>query len=625
MALPVCVPLHGFETTKSLISRLAAANGFCSAKMLMSMTGIRPSKLSQRNPNDIARLAQWSGADPATLASYIPVVVADGKWRVGGALLHKQTRRGKGFRYCPMCVVDDVDNGDGRPLARPYLRLTWTCRDVVACARHGCELVEPSFAQAFQNDFCRFVDVKMNMIREQARDIVPPSLTEVDAYIERRIQGAGGEPYLDGFDAYVVLDLCRHLGALLRDHRRVVTGVPEDVWESRPREIGFHIARQGEERIRGAFGEVARCKRDRSSGKIYFQSLGVWLRQNAHQEQFAPIVELFQDVAERNLPLGPGEVCFVPVRRRYRHTVHSAAVEYGLGRDRVIQLLNEAGLLKRRLVGRGCFSVDDAEGVLTQAPKALVISRGKLPERLGASKDLTEQILNANLLRRARAPTTSHDRPPIIMQDLTHFQRRVFANVTAGAVDETMPTLKSIKWVAGVDPLNAIIALIDGKLGGTRSQAGHGYSLERLRFDRREVFTYWNISHGAPRVGAGGVALTQTDAAKFLIVKPGTIPYLLRNDALDVWPGELENDRTRSSISMTSLERFADKYIGQIEAAEILHLRKGSIAWALEEMRGIKPVYVGSSVVSSIYLRDEVLRSRYVLRDNTACPGTEEF
>jgi hypothetical protein len=196
------------------------------------------------------------------------------------------------------------------------------------------------------------------------------------------------------------------------------------------------------------------------------------------------------------------------------------------------------------------------------------------------------------------------------MKDLSDFQRRVFANVAVGEVDESMPTLKSMKWVLGTDALDAIRALLDGVLTKARACVDHEYSLSQLRFDRRELLDRLSLASGPCPVGAGGAALTQFDAARFLSVKPGTIPFLVHKDAIEIWPGGVDKDERKLTITMTSLEKFADKYIGQIEAAEVLHLGKGSVAWALEEMRGIKPVYVGSSVVSSIYLREEVLRSR---------------
>jgi hypothetical protein len=169
--------------------------------------------------------------------------------------------------------------------------------------------------------------------------------------------------------------------------------------------------------------------------------------------------------------------------------------------------------------------------------------------------------------------------------------------------------MKSMKWVAGVDAFDVIRALIQGKLTKTKACLDHKCDLSSLRFDRKEITTHWQVARDPSGVGPGNDALTQSDAARFLCVKPGTIPFLVRKDALEVWPGGLHKDRTRPPIDMTSLEKFADKYIGQIEAAEVLPSGKGSIVWTLEEMRGIKPVYVGSSVVSSIYLRDEVLRS----------------
>ncbi|TCU18648.1 hypothetical protein EV131_114155 [Rhizobium laguerreae] len=167
----------------------------------------------------------------------------------------------------------------------------------------------------------------------------------MDDYIASRIRGSSAEPYLDRFEAFIANDLCDHLGRFLKSHALGFPFVPDELRAASAREIGFHVARKGESEIRNVIESVIHRTQPNGTARFSFGVLGRWLRSNTNREEYLELVELFQDVAERNLPYGPGDVCLVPVGRRYLHSVHSAAQEYGLFEERIVELLRTAGLI----------------------------------------------------------------------------------------------------------------------------------------------------------------------------------------------------------------------------------------------------------------------------------------
>src|SRR5690606_32192919 len=98
----------------------------------------------------------------------------------------------------------------------------------------------------------------------------------------------------------------------------------------------------------------------------FFGSLVLQFRRNADFESYKEVVDLFQGLVERNVPVGPGDMFIHPVSQRYLHSLNSAAAAYGMAPKRVRKALEDRELIpKTNLPGpRVYVSVDDAESVL---------------------------------------------------------------------------------------------------------------------------------------------------------------------------------------------------------------------------------------------------------------------
>jgi hypothetical protein len=272
-----------------------------------------------------------------------------------------------------MCVVNDMETGRGRHVSRPYVRAGWLTRAVRNCPRHRCPLVEKPTTARTGDSFCRFVTDNFGEIEHQTAASVAYFSVALDSYVEDRIRGILQEPYLDRFEAHVAIDLCTHLGRFVKRHRPALSLVPPALRSASSREIGFFLARQGEAKIRSTVAWIIERERPKGQEKFLFGSLGRWLRDNSREPEFAEILELFQDIAERNLPYGPGEMCFVPVRRRYLHSVKSASNEYGLFADRIVALVKRAGLIEDDTLSyaRIYFDAEKAHDILVAASRTI--------------------------------------------------------------------------------------------------------------------------------------------------------------------------------------------------------------------------------------------------------------
>jgi hypothetical protein len=615
MVLPVTIVMHEDEIPESRANRLCAANQFSSFDRFLSMTGMTVKGLASGEVTCISRLAKWSGADPSLLArNAIVTQRSDATWRIGQAVFGNQFRRGARFRYCPACILEDMEEGHGRTISRPYVRSSWTCRAVNNCTIHKTAIVEIERPKTQGTDFCLFIAQNLDVIRKQASKEATTQTVDLDAYIEKRIRGDLTEPNLDRWETHVVIELCSYLGEFLTNtpSRTALLGPQWRYIE--PRVLGLHVAQKGYDAIRPVIERVIDLERPDGSTKFLFGNLGRWLRSNAKRTAYAEVVELFQDIAERNLPFASGEKCFVPVRQRYIHTVQSAGTEYKLGHERIISLLREAGLLEDvpPTAARGSiyFDAERAHPILVAACQT-VTSREARSE-LGVTEEFMRAILEAGLLPRVENREHSRIYTRIRRDDLSSLKSRIFGNVTCGDINGLV-NIASASRRAGLDNPSVLTMLMDGKLSKVRMAEGDNLKLSSLRFCVEEVRAHVCRTSVSRLAGAG--SLTKREASAFLKVKPTTIPYLVENGFLETTViANPVNRQKQRVVFVSSLEAFAKEYVAVSEVAKQNNTHPLVVLNAAERA-GIRTIYDKSGNVSRFFRRSDVgdlaLRIRY--------------
>lgn len=604
MALPVVIEMHEEETPVSRANRLSAANGFSSFGRFLEMTSISLSGLSRGNEECLAKLAWWSGAAQVALARYASKTESrKGTWRIGDATFGKESRSGSRFRYCPQCVVEDLETANGRPVSRPYVRPSWMCRAVLNCTAHRRPILEFPFASRKTNDFCQFVASNLVRIRAQSSEPCSDISMEMDGYITSRIRGVSAEPYLDRFEAFVANDFCNHMGRFLKSHAVGFPFVPDELRAASAREIGFHVVRKGESEIRNVIESVIHRKQPTGTARFSFGALGRWLRSNTKREEYWELVELFQDVAERNLPYGPGDVCLVPVRRRYLHSVHSAAQEYGLFEERIVELLRTAGLIGKPSKGHSSIYFDAAQAhpVLLAATQTLTSQEAR--GELGVSQGVIVKLLESGLLPRVEERTSIRGYSRIRVQDLREFQQRIFKSVVVGDTSGDMLSIANVCRATLLETPDVLSALICGCLQNVSAPSDHKYRIDRLLFNREEVVRHFLNPRRVLGEIDGSKILKQRDAATYLKVKTATVPYLMAQGLLE--SQVVANPvirRKQSVVSVTALDAFMEEFIPVSEVAAQYETHTNVVLEALQK-QGIVPIYDDCGTQVSRFIR----------------------
>ncbi len=615
MPLPVTVVHHSDETPESLCDRLSVANGFSSKRIFLTMTGIKAPALAKADPGAIRKLANWSGENTTDLErNRIVTRPRRLDWQLGNAVFNKQARCGRRFRYCPKCIVDDIETGRGRPVSRPYVRAAWLSRAITNCVRHARPIVEIPLAGKTDDSFCRFVATNSAKIRQDAESSVPTEFLGVDAYAQDRVLGALKEPYLDRFEAHVAIDLCTYLGKFLKRHRPAFSLIQTDLRTAPAREIGFHYARQGALAIRDIVAAVIKKILPNGVQKFFFGALGRWLRSNSQHAEFAELVELFQDIAERNLPFGIGDMCFVPVRNRYLHSVVSAGIEYGLHEERIVQLMLEAGLIEDTKLphGRIHFDAGKAHHILTEASKTLT-SRDVRNE-LGISERAMTEIFQRGLLPRVEPRTETRIYSRIRREDLESLRRSLFANVTVGEVDNSYISIRRVCQRSACEIGDVIAALVGGHLRKVFIAPGDGPHISSLRFDPDEANAHLTKARPTLSALAGLTVMTQREASAYLRAKPKTVPYLITLGLLDtVEINNPMNGRLQLAVTVESMDRFQKDHILVSEVAALHETHPITILDLFSKI-GVRPIYDNCGNVSRYFPRSEVLNAPIVRR-----------
>lgn len=609
MVLPVPVVLHGFEAFESLASRVAIANGYPSLRLFYSTNGFKLRDLYAGDSAQLAKLAHLSRADTALLAerTVARATRGDGVWMLGDASFNKESRRAKRLRFCPCCVVSDIDTGSGHPAARPFVRASWISRAVKNCTAHERPLVEVAFKHKREDDFCRFVQANLDSIRTMAADRVTPVSVDVDRYAEDRIRGvAASAPFLNRFEAHVAIELCFYLGQFIKRDRKATNQLPVKLRDQSAREIGFEIARQGEDAIRAMMASIIRCKKSSPTFKPSFGALGRWLRDNVARPSYSDVVELFQDVAERNFPLGTKDTFLVKVRRRYVHTVTSASIEYGLFENRVVDLLKGAGLIQTIDLppSRIWFDADSAHEILANATKTMTSAEAR--GRLGVTENAMSGILKAGLLPRVETRTDTRIYSRIRSQDFEEFQIRLFESVSNLDGSRSLMTVQQVCRRCG-GQIHEILALILNKsLKNVAALENHGFQIGALRLDAAEAVALINGAR-LDKINNLGLSLTTVaEAQRRLRVHPTTVPYLIQMGFLKTT--EVRNPRTnyrQNYIVATSVEDFARDHVSIADLASTHETHPMKMFEHLTDL-GIKPIFEQVGRVARFFRKADV-------------------
>ncbi|MGO7156589.1 TniQ family protein [Rhizobium leguminosarum] len=604
MRLPVSVAFHpDVETPVSLASRLARAMAYPSVSDLLDGQTV-----ARGDEDAIKMLSSWSGVPVDQLLRFaVPTSSEAGEWRLGDAVFRKEMRVA-GFRFCPRCLVEDMDIGSGRPAARPYERASWLTRAVTACTCHGELLVEAT-DDAPASDVALFVAEGWHLRCLPGASADKAEL-EVDSYIEGRIAGHRTQSFIDRQEVHVLLMLFQFLGWFVQNRLPSFNLGGESAEELTVRAAGFRLVNGGWEMIERMVKEaIAHHRPAALTIREFFGPLVRHLRRNVRAPAYAEVVGLFQALVEQNVPVGPGDRFVLPVQNRHLHSIRSAALEYGLDRKRVRKLLEVKEIVQVSSLSdrRVYVSVSDAERHLEMATANL--NSVEVATILGTHNDRVRELVDRGLL--ASAETGVEGNRPFrrfAKASIDEFRERLFCRAPLAAGDDGLVSLHHACQRRSLTQTDIVELIFNGRLTNI-GRSDETMTLSSLLVDLNELPLSVEAQRDVDHAQSDGDYLNMTEVRKALATTDVTVVALVKNSVLPVLART--NPRTKrpqSFVHQSAIEAFLEDHRSLYRIAS--GWRK-NIAWMKDELdkNGLKPIFETSGKIARYYRIEDLERA----------------
>lgn len=615
MTLPVPMKMAGDATPLSFASAVAFSNGFSSLEQLLNAAGISPGGLAHGEPEATRRLAFWSGEDSQTISRYaIKPATIEKPWTLGEARFSKESRRGATYRFCPRCVLDDVSNGTDKRAFRTHVRAAWMTRAVQNCTIHSIPLIDFPLPPKSCEDFTRVMMNQLEEVKSGAHQANTVLTCDLDRHIEDCIRGTARDCYLARFETYVAADLCDYLGQFIKRHWSKAPSVPRILLDGSEREIGFWVANQGDAVIRSVVSAIITNARRFSSKGFQFGTLGLWLRRNLANPAHTELAELFHDITVRNVPVGPSDVCFLPVQRRRVHSVKTAAKEYGLFPKRVFRLVLDAGLIgpSERPYHEIYFSAALAHDVLSAATETLTSREAR--EQLGLPEAVFTKLLDQGVIPRVESNNEGRVYSRILRKDFGEFKQAVFAN-TAGVIPVDYQPIGAACRRVGCSQAALLSQIVSGSIKNIAAEPGHNFKISKIWVDVAEMkATVSKERDTSDQTSGRKIAqfLTKRETARHLRTIDISISALIEQGFLIT---SVENNRTcvrrQVYIRRDSVLAFAAAHISIADLAANSSTHPIIVRRVLEQM-GVKPINESAGRVTRFFRKSEVAHLTFV-------------
>lgn len=607
MVLPVTLAHHEDEAAIDLAARLAAANGYPSLREFLAHTDTTANAIVHGETDALSLVSEWSGVPVTTLGKLATRTSgAGGTWQMGCATLSKDMRPGRMHRFCAQCVLEDREREAGRLASRAYRRAWWTIRGIEGCPVHGCRLTEVAVEAAEDiHDFPQFVNANLGLIEDAAAASVPSRQPRLDAYLRDRVFLVGGDGFLGRLDAHVAAELSRYLGDFLVLHD--IKAWMHDGTDLR--EWGFNLALAGEGEIRRVIGKVIDDKRPKTQYvELVLGPMVRWLRRNLVKEAYGPVIDLMQDILERNMPFGEGQTIFKPVKTRHFHSVSSAHAEYGLTHDRIRALMkaNDPDFRDGLSDASTYFDAAALRPIL-QAARDTLNSR-EAGDVLGVSEEMVHGLLTVGVLTQVEKRADGERAfVRIEMSALDALVQSLEDKSTAAVGTEGLVSLASAAPVFR-QPFNRLVEMVlDGGVeafivsgGGPIFERVHIASPTPASAEARK-----EQKKGTPLAGGDDELMRLKEAELALGTTTMTVADLIKRGYLRQQTVRRKTGHVVKFIERQSLTEFHAAHASLTEIAKSRQGYRAAIKVELENA-GIAPIFEPEGFIASFYRRSDL-------------------
>ncbi|WP_082505684.1 TniQ family protein [Aureimonas sp. Leaf324] len=210
-------------TQASFLDRSAAVSGCPSVASFCFDLGLDLKDLRKGCPEQLTRLAECVGSDPALAVANAIREVGPRSFELRRCHVISNMLRTDEVALCPGCVNDDLINGPARrtPYDNVWLRIAWHFRGIETCNIHNYRLERFLLARTRydQRSFVVFGWDAAYQLQSGARSPVPQEPTEFENYMTGRLNGAEFGTWLDTIPFSEVVRLCSTFGRLTYERR----------------------------------------------------------------------------------------------------------------------------------------------------------------------------------------------------------------------------------------------------------------------------------------------------------------------------------------------------------------------------------------------------------------------
>jgi hypothetical protein len=613
-------PLQHREPAAGFAARLATLNGRPMNQLLRDVY-IQPFTIDRGKEPDVRKLAVLGDADAEELLRYTPKPATRDRFHVvaGETLGHRGVNRTY-FRFCPHCVLEDIQAFEGPMAARPWLRLEWTIAHFRSCDEHGVLLTATTpIRRRFEPfNFSEAMGALLDNMQVMAESAPPhPTPSPFQAWLRSRLDGTPDpDNWLNKSPLYAAAEFCEALGVSALHHPKVkVETLSESDWATAADE-GYRIASAGEASLRELLGRL---------NDAQAATRGVWGPRDTYGYAYGllqrtrddPAYETFRDVVRRfameTMPIPSGtDVLGHVLEKQLVHTVRTAAMASG-AHDRTIRRAFERNGLGKESLNAGLRNhrvtvpAEQIERMLKQLKTSM--STPKVIKATG----IPRTHLNALVIGRYLPTVTGSEGQPDAKHRFARSEiEAMLGRLFKGAVEVESPTSRQMSIAnarhAAVTSLGNLFEMIfEGHLtwkGHLQGRRDYG----ALLVDADEV----------TRLVRSGPAMTNLSRTEAIAAIPGFNRFALDaflatrhlKTAMEFNP---EARRMVEVITKDSVELFRGNFITLGELRELsggLHLKRVKL---LLKGAAIQPAFDPDEVKVWIYDRhavDRVLAER---------------
>lgn len=399
-------PHLAFESTESPLgfaARLAAFHiGDRTAPFLRDI-GVSLSELARGQPQAIRLLAERAGVAPEDLKANAAQGVDKRHFDLRGENVSAEFLASPFTTFCPACLLADDRASGGRALFRLH-QWTWQLRVVRTCPNHGLPLMrrKADFSGDRYHELAVMVPETGGRLEDLIAPLVPRTVSPLQNYTLRRLEGKAGTPWLDGEGIEQAVRGSEMLGVLmLFGAKPNLDELTEDEWDQAGR-VGYTFTSEGGEGIRRALSEVqagVSYKGSRPGPQHVFGRLYQWLALSRAKKDSGDIKRMLREHIFETMEVPTGAVVLgEAIVKRRLHTCATLARETGLDPRTLWGMLAAKGLIPKN-ASLGSHHVFDAERgeELARSMRRLIPVTG-LPKRLGCTRPMADQLIAERIL-----------------------------------------------------------------------------------------------------------------------------------------------------------------------------------------------------------------------------------